>query len=120
MVTSKKDKKKNISFTKMPETNKVSVNTYLWGTKSDNQQLQALTYINLQKKTCLIIRSDTIFTRKKEMKDVKLEDFNRIKVIAKGNLGKVFTKFFTQVFLVEYITFQLLLLQQEEDRYVLS
>lgn len=42
IVTLKKEKKKDISFTKMPETNQISLNTYLLGTKSDNPQLQAL------------------------------------------------------------------------------
>ncbi len=78
VVTTKKEKKKNAEFSRMPETGLVPIKQYL--SKSSN---------TLQPSSTKISRSSTIYTRRQDVKEVKLEDFKTVKVLGRGSFGKV-------------------------------
>jgi serum/glucocorticoid-regulated kinase 2 len=81
VVTSKKEKKKDLNFSRMPETNIISLSQFLYGMKQDNQ--------NLLKKSSTIVRSDTLYSKRKEIQTIKIEDFKIMKVLGRGSFGKV-------------------------------
>jgi serum/glucocorticoid-regulated kinase 2 len=87
VVTSKKEKKKDANFSRMPETFLIPVYNYLYGTKDDN--------LVLNKKSATVVRNDTFYSKRKEIKEVKLEEFKILKLLGRGTFGKVC--------LVEYI-----------------
>lgn len=75
-VTSKKEKKKDINFTRMPTNNKIQVNLYLCGGGED---------ISIEKNSSFLKRKGTIYD-----KGLTLNDFNIIKLIGKGGTSKVY------------------------------
>jgi hypothetical protein len=70
VVTLKDEKKKDLSFSRMPLSGLSSVRDYI-APETD------------------MSRSGTIFSRRKEYKEVKLSDFKPIKVLGRGSFGKV-------------------------------
>jgi serum/glucocorticoid-regulated kinase 2 len=84
-VTLKKEKKKDASFSRMLLTGLISVNGFLGDSGSGGNTMK-------QTKT---LRSATIYTRRQDIKEVRLEDFQTLKVLGRGSFGKVC--------LVEYI-----------------
>jgi hypothetical protein len=85
VVTLKKEKKKDLNFSRMPDTFLIPVYNYLYGTKQEN--------LTLNKKSATVQR--TSLYKRKDLIDVKFEDFKFIKVIGRGTFGKVI--------LVEYL-----------------
>jgi hypothetical protein len=85
VVTSKKEKKKDSNFSRMPDSFLIPVYNYLYGTKQDN--------LTLSKKSAAVVR--TSLTKRKDFIDVKIEDIKIIKVLSRGTFAKVV--------LVEYI-----------------
>jgi serum/glucocorticoid-regulated kinase 2 len=80
-VTTKKEKKKDPSYTRMSSMNIIPVCTYLYGTKVDNN--------TLNKKSSTIVRSGTLYSKRKDINEVKLQDFKVMKVLGRGSFGKV-------------------------------
>jgi serum/glucocorticoid-regulated kinase 2 len=74
-VTYKKDKKKNKNFSRMPRTNSISVAEYIYGSKSNQIS---------EKKTIIAKKSSKVVT------NVEFDDFEIIKTIGRGSVGKIF------------------------------
>jgi len=75
-VTYKNDKKKNKNFSRMPRTNFISIAEYIYGTKSNQ-----------------IVEKKTIISKKSSSKIVtnaEFDDFEIIKTIGRGSVGKIF------------------------------
>lgn len=77
VVTSKKEKKKDINFTRMPQTGLMTVTQYLSKVNVDSTSSNKVS------------RSSTLYTRRQDIKEVKLEDFQTVKVLGRGSFGKV-------------------------------
>ena len=77
IVTSQKERKKDTSFSKMPNSNIISFSEYI----NNNQN-----FIRKEESRDSI----TLYSQNKDIKEVKLEDFEIIKVIGRGTFGKVF------------------------------
>lgn len=82
VVTSKKEKKKDANFSRMPVNNATNINTFLYGSQTLSDDKDG----NLKKRDA---RSSTIFTRNKDIKEVKIEEFQILKVLGRGSFGKV-------------------------------
>jgi len=78
VVTLKKEKKKDQTFSRMCTDSITSVFAYLYGSRDSSGQTK------LQKG-----RSSTILSNDKNYKEICLEDFKVIKVIGRGSYGKV-------------------------------
>ncbi len=78
-VTLKKEKKKTPDFSRMP-TNIIPVNVYLYGNAAGPSD---------QKVKSKVTRSSTLYTKRADIKEVKLEDFHVLKVLGRGSFGKV-------------------------------
>lgn len=96
VVTTKKEKKKDPSFTRMPNTGHVDVNVYLYPPNSiQNNQNNSQNIANSSNNSNNNMpeirksRSTTIFSKKKDIKEVHLEDFKVLKVLGRGSYGKV-------------------------------
>jgi serum/glucocorticoid-regulated kinase 2 len=93
VVTSKKQKKKDPHFTLMPKDGHVDINTYLnppnSNTNYNNSTSNTPNSDNAQDIPSRKGRSQTIFSRKKDIKEVHLEDFIVLKVLGRGSFGKV-------------------------------
>lgn len=88
-VTSKKEKKKDLTFSRMDVNHLVDINTFL----AESEAIDAEYDNNLDQRKKK--RNNTLYSRHKEIKQVCLEDFKVLKVIGRGSYGKVM--------LVEYI-----------------
>ena len=73
-VTYKKDKKKDKNFTRMPKTNSIPIRDYIYGNKSD--QIAQKSQIIAKKSGKILIK-------------VEMDDFEIIKTIGRGSVGKV-------------------------------
>ena len=90
VVTTKKEKKKDSSFTRMPVTGIVDVNSYLFPPQSNTSSNPTANISdNNQSEPQRKSRSQTIFSKKKDIKEVHLEDFSILKVLGRGSFGKV-------------------------------
>jgi len=74
-VTYKKDKKKNKNFSRMPRINPISISEYIYGNKSNQI---------VEKKPIILKKSSKVLT------NVELDDFEIIKTIGRGSVGKIF------------------------------
>ena len=75
-VTSKKDKTKEKNISRMPRANCISISEYIYGKKVNKE---------VQKRESQLIKTNKIVTSKK----VELEDFEIIKTIGRGSVGKI-------------------------------
>ena len=82
-ITSKKDKKKNLSATKMNEKYLIDTNKFLESNNIINEK--ELENDKIEKKR----KVGTIFSNHKTFKNVGVDDFKLIKVIGRGSYGKV-------------------------------
>lgn len=78
LVTLKTEKKKDASFSRMPTTNIVSVEEYLYGGKAQ-----------FKRNSTVIKEIIYIGKEKDHVKEVNYEDFQIISVIGRGSFGKV-------------------------------
>jgi serum/glucocorticoid-regulated kinase 2 len=78
-VTLKKEKKKDQSFSRMLTDKLSSIFTYLYGSKESSGDLVK----NKVKRSATILSNNSLY------KEVKLEDFQMIKVVGRGSYGKV-------------------------------
>lgn len=84
-VTSKKEKKKDPDFTRMPDNCIVSLHYFLYGVESET--------VNLQRKTAKVFKIsevDTVKVLKAELKNYKISDFKKIKLIGANVYTKVY------------------------------
>lgn len=108
-VTTKKEKKKDPKFTRMPQTGIIDVNAFLYPPQQQscfNQNTNANQNFasnanynvinvpssglnNASASNSRSGRSSTLYTKKKEIKEVRLEDFLILKVLGRGSFGKV-------------------------------
>ncbi len=75
-VTSKKEKKKDPEFTRMPDVATVSLHYFLYGKESD--------LVNLKRGTAKVLKiseKDTIKIFKENMENEKIEDFTKLKLV---------------------------------------
>lgn len=98
VVTTKKEKKKDPSFSRMPVTGIVDVNAYLYppgsqsnvySTNNTNNNNKTVNTPQVPSEGGRKGRSQTIFSKKKDIKEVHLEDFSVLKVLGRGSFGKV-------------------------------
>ena len=76
-VTSKEEKMTQKNFSKMPKINLITVNEYIYGKKVSKK---------VQKKEAQVKKRNKIITNAK----VELQDFEIIKTIGRGSVGKIF------------------------------
>jgi hypothetical protein len=84
-VTSKKEKKKDPDFTRMPDNCTVSLHYFLYGVESEK--------VNLQRKTAKVFKisdADTVKVLKAELKNYQISDFKKIKLIGANIYTKVY------------------------------
>ena len=82
-ITSKKDKKKNTSYTKMDEKHLIDTEKFLENNNKINEKELEIDKKEKKRKV------GTIFSNHKTIKNVGVEDFKLIKVIGRGSYGKV-------------------------------
>jgi serum/glucocorticoid-regulated kinase 2 len=75
VVTLKKEKKKDATFSRMQLNGLMPINTYLFGDGTVKQSK--------------MMRSSTLYTRRNDIREVKLEEFQTLKVLGRGSFGKV-------------------------------
>ncbi len=81
IVTGKKEKKKDPTFSKMPESNLIVLCDFLALTSEKPSTAGGNK------------RSGTLYSKYKDIKEVKLEDFIIHKVLGRGSFGKVSNSF---------------------------
>jgi len=98
VVTTKKEKKKDPKFSRMPKEGIVDVNSYLYPPQNSNSSNNNTPNMNSNQITPnnntpninpRSGRSSTLYTKKKDIKEVRLEDFQILKVLGRGSFGKV-------------------------------
>ena len=82
-ITSKKEKKKNISYTNMDEKYLIDTNKFLENNIQINEKELEIDKNEKKRKV------GTIFSTHKTIKNVGVDDFKLIKVIGRGSYGKV-------------------------------
>ena len=82
-ITSKKEKKKNISYTNMDEKYLIDTNKFLENNIKINEKELEIDKNEKKRKV------GTIFSTHKTIKNVGVDDFKLIKVIGRGSYGKV-------------------------------
>jgi len=89
-VTSKKEKKKDADFTRMPDNCTVSLHYFLHGVESE--------CLSLQRKTAKLLKvsdSDAVKALRCELKNYSINDFKKIKLIG--------VNVFTKLYIVEQV-----------------
>ncbi len=107
VVTTKKEKKKDPTFTRMTKEGIIDVNAYLYPPQNSNtnnntvnassnqttaglsQSTSANSAFNSSNSNAKTGRSSTLYSKKKDIKEVKSEDFLILKVLGRGSFGKV-------------------------------
>jgi serum/glucocorticoid-regulated kinase 2 len=79
VVTQKKEKKKDQTFSRMAKEGLSSVNLFLYGQEEPTSDVAS-------KRTA---RVGTLYTKRKDIKEVFLENFQILKVLGRGSFGKV-------------------------------
>ena len=82
-ITSKKEKKKNVSYTNMDEKYLIDTNRFLENNIKINEKELEIDKSEKKRKV------GTIFSSHKTIKNVGVDDFKLIKVIGRGSYGKV-------------------------------
>lgn len=85
-VTSKKEKKKDNSFSKMDEKLKINTSQFL---EKYQKEYSGNDFAQINNNDDEIRQNSTLFSRHDTIKNVCLEDFQVIKVIGRGSFGKV-------------------------------
>jgi serine/threonine protein kinase len=80
VVTLKKEKKGDVNFSRMPTSSLISLSALLYGTIDDS----------LRKRTAMIIKSDSIYGKRKLVHDFTMQDVHINKVIGNSEFNKVF------------------------------
>ena len=75
-VTTKKEKKKNVEFSRMPRKAPITVSAYVYGTKKVKK---------VEKKAAQVNQIGKIYTDE----DISIDNFNIIKTIGRGSVGKI-------------------------------
>ena len=76
-VTTKKEKKKNNSFSRMPLTGAITPGVYLYGEKAE---------VGVSKMGVQITQTDKIYSDK----NISINNFELLKVIGRGSVGKIY------------------------------
>lgn len=88
VVATKKQKKKDPNFTLIPLDFKIDINLYLNPPIFTLQTPPAIDGINIPPRTTMK-RGSTLYSKKKEISEVTIDDFKIIKVLGRGSFGKV-------------------------------
>lgn len=89
IVTTKKQKRKDPSFTMMPVEFKIDLNLYLNPPAFTIQNPNESDDVCYSPKKQRGNRSSTLYSKKKDIKEVGINDFKIIKVLGRGAFGKV-------------------------------
>ena len=81
VVTSKKEKKSDVNYSRMPTTNIISLSVFLYGTIYDD---------SIRKKSAVVLKSDSIYHKQRINKALSFEDIRILKVIGKSSISKVY------------------------------
>jgi serine/threonine protein kinase len=80
VVTLKKEKKSDANFSRMPTSSLISLSALLYGTIDDS----------LRKRSAMVLKADSLYSRRKTVKEFRLTDVNVHKVIGVSKFSKIF------------------------------
>lgn len=99
-LTSKKDKKKDINYTRMDESKAIDTQTFLIDNEPSELNKRSNTIAFGGKINNIIkevieeyptqINTEIIFTNDEKLKELDLDDFNLMKIIGRGNISKIY------------------------------
>ena len=101
-VTGKKEKKKDKNFSKMDETKKISTKKFLDdNANSNNKKMRTSSGFSLDEEKIKDyvpspIKSITIFSKIDSISIAKLEDFKILKILGRGQFGKIYLVYHKQ------------------------